>query len=105
MFKRLASRAASTLILAEHNADGLNAATLSTVSAAAAIGGDVSVLVASDATQAAAEAASKVAGVSKVIVAEGAGLKGQLPEAVTPVMREVIQNTAEISFLVPRSSC
>lgn len=104
MFKRLASRAASTLILAEHNADGLNAATLSTVSAAAAIGGDVSVLVASDATQAAAEAASKVAGVSKVIVAEGAGLKGQLPEAVTPVIQAAAAATGASHIMAPATA-
>jgi len=104
MFKKLASRAASTLILAEHNADGLNAATLSTVSAAAAIGGDVSVLIASDATQAAAEAASKVAGVSKVIVAEGAGLKGQLAEAVTPVIQAAAAAIGASHIMAPATA-
>merc|ERR1711879_895158 len=80
MLSRLISRAASTLVLGEHNVSGLNAATLNTITAATKIGGDVTVLLASDSTAEAAEAAQKVAGVSKVICADGIGLKGQLAE-------------------------
>merc|ERR1711881_579339 len=66
---------------------------LSALTAATKIGGEVSVLLASDSTKAAAEAAAKVAGVNKVIVAEGAGLKGQLPEAITPIIQAVTAST------------
>merc|ERR1712066_350146 len=68
------------------------------------VGGDVSVLIASDATQVAAEAASKVAGVNKVIVAEGAGLKGQLPEAVAPVVQAVQEQLGASHVLAPASA-
>merc|ERR1711881_487924 len=104
MFKRVLSRAASSLVLAEHNAEGLNPATLSTITAASKIGGEVSVLLASDSTQAAAEAASQVAGVNKVIVAEGAGLKGQLPEAVTPVVQAVLEQINASHLMAPASA-
>merc|ERR1712178_303477 len=104
MFKRVLSRAASTLVVGEHSAEGLNASTLSAITAASKIGGDVSVLLASDATQAAAEQAAKVAGVSKVIVAEGAGLKGQLPEAVAPVIQAGQQQINASHVLAPASA-
>lgn len=104
MFKRVLSRAASSLVIGEHNAEGLNPSTLSAVTAAAKIGGEVNLLLASDATQAAAEAAAQVAGVNKVIVAEGAGLKGQLPEAVAPVIQAVQQQINASHVLAPASA-
>jgi len=104
MFKRVLSRAASTLVVGEHSAEGLNPSTLSAITAATKVGGDVSVLIASDATQAAAEAAAKVAGVNKVIVAEGAGLKGQLPEAVAPVIQAVQEQLGASHLMAPASA-
>ena len=58
------------LVIAEHNNAALGAATLNTVTAAKAIGGDVEVLVAGSNCGAAAEAAAKVDGVAKVLVAD-----------------------------------
>lgn len=104
MFKRVLSRAASTLVIGEHSAEGLNQATLSTITAAMKVGGEVSVLLASDSTQAAAEAAAKVAGVNKVIVAEGAGLKGQLPEAVAPVIQAVLEQIKASHVMAPATA-
>merc|ERR1711896_46836 len=104
MFKRVIQRAASSLVVGEHNADGLNSATLSTIAAAAKIGGDVSVLLASDATVAAADAAAKVAGVSKVITAEGAGLKGQLPEVVAPIIQAAQAHVGASHVLAPATA-
>merc|ERR1712242_498047 len=100
MFKRVIQRAASSLVVGEHNAEGLNPSTLSAITAATKVGGDVSVLIASDATQAAAEAA----GVNKVIVAEGAGLKGQLPEAIAPIIQAVQAQLSASHVLAPASA-
>ena len=55
----------SILVIAEHNNAELNAATLNTVAAAQAIGGDIDVLVAGAGCAAVADAAAKVAGVNK----------------------------------------
>ena len=60
----------SILVIAEHDNASLNGATLNTIAAAAAIGGDIDVLVAGLGCGAVAEAAAKVAGVSKVLVAD-----------------------------------
>ncbi len=61
----------TSLVIAEHDNAGIRPATLNTVTAASQCGGDVHVLVAGHNAQAAAEAASKIAGVSKVIHVEG----------------------------------
>jgi len=76
------------LVIAEHTNAALAAATLNTVAAAQAIGGDIHVLVAGAACGAAAEAAAKVAGVAKVLVADNAAYAHQLPENVAPLVAE-----------------
>ena len=68
------------LVIAEHDNQSLKAATLNTVTAALALGSDVHVLVAGANAGAAASAAAQVAGVSKVIHADGAQLGDQLAE-------------------------
>ena len=77
------------LVIAEHTNAALAAATLNTVAAAQAIGGDIHVLVAGAACGAAAEAAAKVAGVAKVLVADNAAYAHQLPENVAPLIAEL----------------
>jgi len=72
----------SILVIAEHDNASLNGATLNTIAAAAAIGGDIDVLVAGLGCGAVAEAAAKVAGVSKVLVADDAAYEYQLGETV-----------------------
>ncbi|WP_246203359.1 electron transfer flavoprotein subunit alpha/FixB family protein [Azospirillum brasilense] len=64
----------------------LKAATLNAVSAAAKIGGDIHVLVAGQGAQAVAEAASKIAGVAKVLLADDAAYAHPLPENVAPLV-------------------
>ncbi len=64
-------------------------ATLNTVAAAAKIGGDVHVLVAGANVGAAAEAAAKIAGVAKVLVADNAAYAHALPENVAPLIKEL----------------
>ena len=77
------------LIVAEHTNAALAPATLNTVAAAQKIGGDIHVLVAGSACGAVAEAAGKVAGVAKVLVAENAAFAYQLPENVAPLVAEL----------------
>ena len=55
------------LVIAEHDNQSIKGATLNTVTAASQCGGDVHVLIAGNNAKAAADAAAKVAGVSKVI--------------------------------------
>ena len=77
------------LVIAEHTNVALGAATLNTVSAAKAIGGDIHVLVAGAGSAAVAEAAAKIDGVSKVLSADNAAFAYQLPENVAPLIAEV----------------
>ena len=77
------------LVIAEHTNAALAPATLNTVAAAQKIGGDVHLLVAGSACGAAAEAAAKVAGVSKVLLADNAAYANQLPENVAPLAAEL----------------
>ena len=77
------------LVIAEHSNDALGTVTLNTVAAAKAIGGDIHVLVAGSGSAAAAEAAAKVEGVSKVLSADNAAFAHQLPENVAPLIAEL----------------
>ena len=79
----------SVLVIAEHDNATLKGATLNTVTAATRIGGGVVVLVAGSGCGAAAEAASKVAGVSKVLVADNAAYEYQLAENMGELVAEL----------------
>jgi electron transfer flavoprotein alpha subunit len=72
----------TALVIAEHDNASLKGSTLNTITAAAKCGGDVHVLVAGHNAGGAAEAAAKVAGVSKVLVADGAQFAEGLAENV-----------------------
>ena len=61
----------AALVIAEHDNLSIKGATLNTVTAALKCGGDVHVLVAGHNAGAAAQAASQIAGVSKVLHADG----------------------------------
>lgn len=76
----------AVLVLADHNNATLNAATAKTVTAAKALGGDVHVLVAGDGCAAVADAAAKLSGVSKVLLAEAPHLKAHLAEELTSLI-------------------
>ncbi|MFC3680023.1 electron transfer flavoprotein subunit alpha/FixB family protein [Bacterioplanoides pacificum] len=77
------------LVIAEHNNAALGAATLNTITAAKAIGGDVEVLVAGSGCGAVAEAAAKVDGVGKVLVADNAAYEYQLAENMGELVAEL----------------
>ncbi len=72
----------AVLVLADHDNASLGDATHKTVTAATKFGGDVDVLVAGKGCGAAAEAAAKISGVRKVLVAESDALENALAEAV-----------------------
>ena len=78
------------LVIAEHNNAVLAAATLNTVAAATKIGGDIHVLVAGSGCGAIAEAAAKIEGVAKVLVADDAAYANQLPENVAPLIAHLV---------------
>lgn len=90
------------LVIAEHDNAALKSATLNTVAAAAAIGGDIHVLVAGNAAQAAADAAAdaaaRVAGVSKVLLAQAPQLADGLAENVAEQVLAVAENYEHILF-------
>jgi len=86
----------SSLVVAEHTNNELKAATRHAVAAAAAIGGDVHVLVAGTGADAAAEAASKVAGVSKVLLADDAAYENGLAENTAKLIVDLAPNYSHI---------
>lgn len=76
----------SILVIAEHDNAHLKGATLNTVAAAAAIGGEIHVLVAGAGCAAVADAAAKVAGVSKVLVADSPAYQHALAEPLAALV-------------------
>ena len=74
------------LLLAEHDGSSLNDQTAKALSAASKIGGDVHVLVSGSGAKAVADAAAKLAGVSKVLLADDAGLANNLAEPLSALI-------------------
>lgn len=88
----------TALVIAEHDNASLKSATLNTVTAAAACGGDVHVLVAGENAATVAAAAAQIAGVSKVLHADGAALKEALAENLAAQVLAVADNYSHILF-------
>lgn len=86
----------SILVIAEHDNASLNASTLSTLAAAAAIGGDVNVLVAGHNASGAVAEAQAAAGVSKVLVADDASLADGLAENVASVVTAIASDYSHV---------
>lgn len=82
----------TALVIAEHDNASLKGSTLNTITAAAQAGGEVHVLVAGANAKAAADAAAQVAGVTKVLLADGAqfadGLAENVAEQVLAIARD-----------------
>jgi electron transfer flavoprotein alpha subunit len=76
----------TALLLAEHDNKTLKDATNKALTAAKQLGGDVHVLVAGQGCRAVAEAAAKLAGVAKVLLAEGAPYEHMLAEPVAALI-------------------
>jgi electron transfer flavoprotein alpha subunit len=88
----------TALVIAEHDNASIKGATLNTVTAAAACGGDVHVLVAGHNAAAAAQAAAQIAGVSKVIHADSDALAHGLAENVAAQVLAIAANYSHILF-------
>ena len=91
------------LVIAEHDHASIKGATLNTVTAAAACGGEVHVLVAGHNAGAAAQAAAQIAGVAKVIHAEGEGFAHGLAENVAAQVLALASNYSHILFAATAS--
>ncbi|MCW5655345.1 FAD-binding protein [Hydrogenophaga sp.] len=88
----------TSLVIAEHDNASIKGATLNTVTAAAACGGDVHVLVAGHNAGEAAKAAAQIAGVSKVLLADAPGLAHGLAENVAAQVLAIASNYSHILF-------
>ncbi|TWG79315.1 electron transfer flavoprotein alpha subunit apoprotein [Cupriavidus gilardii J11] len=86
----------TALVIAEHDNQSIKAATLNTVTAAAQCGGDVHVLVAGANAQAAADAAAKIAGVSKVLLADAPHFAEGLAENVAEQVLAIASDYSHI---------
>jgi len=88
----------SILVIAEHDNASLKGATLNTVTAALACRGEVHVLVAGHNAAGAAQAATQVAGVAKVLHADSAALAHNLAENVAAQVLAVASGYTHILF-------
>ena len=86
------------LVVAEHDHVSIKSATLSTVTAALQCGDEVHVMVAGHNAAGAAEAAARIAGVAKVLHADGAALADALAENVAAQVLAVAPNYGHILF-------
>jgi electron transfer flavoprotein alpha subunit len=91
----------SVLVLVEHDNASVKDATLAAVTAAGKLG-EVHALVAGAGAQGAAEAASKIAGVSKVLLADDAAYGHALAENVAPLVAGLMANYD--AFVAPATS-
>jgi len=88
----------TALVIAEHDNAQIKRATLNTVTAALACGGDVHVLVAGENAAAAAQAAAQIAGVAKVLHADGAALAHGLAENLAAQVVALAKSYSHILF-------
>ena len=88
----------TALVIAEHDNASIKVATLNTVTAALACGGDVHVLVAGSNAAAAAAAAAQIAGVTKVLHADSAAFAHGLAENVTAQLLAVAASYSHLLF-------
>lgn len=92
----------SILVIAEHDNTELKGGTLNTVAAAQKIGGEITVLVAGEGCRSVADAAAKVEGVSKVLVADNAAYGHFLAENLAGLVSELAGDYSHV--LVPAST-
>ncbi|EJN02031.1 electron transfer flavoprotein subunit alpha/FixB family protein [Herbaspirillum sp. YR522] len=86
----------TALVIAEHDNASLKGSTLNTITAAVQAGGEVHVLVAGSNAKAAAEAAAQVAGVAKVLLADGAQFADGLAENVAAQVLAIAKDYSHI---------
>jgi electron transfer flavoprotein alpha subunit len=88
----------TSLVIAEHDHASIKGATLNTVTAAVACGGEVHILVAGHNAAGAAQAAAQIAGVAKVIHADGESLAHGLAENVSAQVLAIAAHYSHILF-------
>ncbi len=93
----------TALVIAEHDHHCVHGATLNTVTAAAACGGEVHVLVAGSHAGAAAQAAARIAGVSKVIHADSEAFAHGVAENVAAQVLAIAGSYSHILFAATAS--
>jgi electron transfer flavoprotein alpha subunit len=86
------------LVIAEHDHASIKGATLNTVTAALQCGGEVHVLVAGHGAAGAAQAAAQIAGVARVLHADGEGFAHALAENVAAQVLAVASGYSHILF-------
>ncbi|WP_266183118.1 electron transfer flavoprotein subunit alpha/FixB family protein [Dyella humicola] len=86
----------TNLVIAEHDNASIKTATLTTIAAAQKIGGDIHVLVAGHNAQAAANAAARMAGVSKVLLADAPQLEVGIAENLESTVMTIARNYSHI---------
>jgi electron transfer flavoprotein alpha subunit len=93
----------TALVIAEHDNASVKGATLNTVTAALACGGDVHILVAGENAAAAAQAAAQIAGVTKVLHADDAAFAHALAENVAAQVLAVAGSYSHVLFAATAS--
>jgi len=88
----------TTLVIAEHEAGALRPATLNVISAAKAIGNEVTVLVAGQGAGEVAAAAGNIDGVSKVLHADDAAYAQEIAENIASLVISVAEGYTHILF-------
>ena len=88
----------SVLVVADHDNAGVKPSTLNTVTAASELGGEVHVLIAGSGARGAAEAAGRIAGVSKVLLADGEPFAHGLAENVAAQVLALAKDYGHILF-------
>lgn len=86
----------TALVIAEHDNASLKGSTLNTITAATQTGGDVHVLVAGSNAKVVADAAAQVAGVAKVLLADGAQFADGLAENVAEQVLAIAKDYSHI---------
>ena len=102
----------ATLLIAEHDNASLKDATNKTLTAAGQLGGDVHVLVAGENAKAAADAAAKLSGVAKVLLADNALYAHDLAEPLAALLVSLAPNydaliapaTSRFKNVMPRAA-
>jgi len=92
----------TNLVIAEHDGLSIKPATLNTIAAAQKMGDDIHVLVAGHNAQAAADAAARIAGVSKVLLADAPQLEAGLAENIEATVLGIARDYTHI--LVPATA-
>ena len=88
----------AVLVIADHDGAHLRDTTNKTITAALALSSDVDVLVYGEGVKAIADAAAKIAGVRKVLVAESADLKQDIAEDVAALIAGLAANYDDVAI-------